>query len=228
MAYEPGRDDRPLSEIEQGQGGLAPDGGALIGAKRGIVALRLVLLVGEILDGFEIQHAVDGLGVGLGVAVVHLAPEAHPPIGDRKREADIEHDRHQGDRGKGPIEEPPQDPADQQDLEQGRHDVEQHEGQKKIDARGAALDRPRQPAGAALEVIAQRQSVDMAERGQRQPAHGALADLGEDGVAQLVEALRHHPGEPVGDDQGDRNGDQRRCLVQERRPRACRAAARRC
>ncbi len=47
----------------------------------------------------------------------------------------------------------------------------------------------------------------MAERGQRQPAHGALADLGEDGVAQLVEALRHHPGDPVANDQGDRNGD---------------------
>ena len=49
--------------------------------------------------------------------------------------------------------------------------------------------------------------MDVAECGQRQPAHGALTDLGEDGVAQLVEALRHHPGDPVGDDQANRHGD---------------------
>ena len=54
---------------------------------------------------------------------------------------------------------------------------------------------------------AQGQGVDMAKRGQRQPADSALADLGEDGVAQFVEALRHHPGEPIGDDQGYRNGN---------------------
>ena len=56
-------------------------------------------------------------------------------------------------------------------------------------------------------MIAQRQGVDVAEGAQRQLADRALADLGEDGVAQLVEALRHDPGSPVGDDQADRHRD---------------------
>src|SRR6516162_494752 len=76
-----GRYDHPLTEIEQRQGGLALDRGALIGLECSVVALSLVLFVGEIFDGLEIQHAVDGLGVGLAVALVHLAPEAHPPVG---------------------------------------------------------------------------------------------------------------------------------------------------
>ena len=41
----------------------------------------------------------------------------------------------------------------------------------------------------------------MAERRQRQPADGALADLRKNGGPQLVETLRHHPSEPVGDNQ---------------------------
>src|SRR6516162_5251498 len=44
--------------------------------------------------------------------------------------------------------------------------------------------------------------MDMAEGTQCQLANRALADLGEDGVAQLVEALRHHPSSPIRDDQG--------------------------
>src|SRR3984893_2347127 len=53
----------------------------------------------------------------------------------------------------------------------------------------------------------QRQSVDVAKGRQRHPADRSLADLCEDGVAQLVKALRHHPGEAVGDDQGHRHRD---------------------
>src|SRR5271157_3339051 len=51
--------------------------------------------------------------------------------------------------------------------------------------------------------------MDMAEGTQCQPADRALADLGEDGVAQLVEALRHHASSPIGDDQGNWHHDER-------------------
>src|ERR1700731_2150736 len=53
----------------------------------------------------------------------------------------------------------------------------------------------------------QRQSVDVAKGRQRHPADRSLADLCKDGVAQLVKALRRHPGEAVGDDQRHRHRD---------------------
>ncbi len=78
---------------------------------------------------------------------------------------------------------------------------------QELDPRGAALDGARQPAGAPLQMKAQRQRMDMAKRRQRDLAHRALADLGEDRVAQLVEALRHDPGGAIGEDHRDRHGD---------------------
>ncbi len=54
---------------------------------------------------------------------------------------------------------------------------------------------------------AQGQRVDVAKGRERHLAHRPLADLGEDGIAQFVEALRHHPGGAIGEDRRDRHGD---------------------
>src|SRR5271169_828071 len=53
----------------------------------------------------------------------------------------------------------------------------------------------------------QRQRVDVAKGRQRHSPDRTLADLREDGVAQLVEPLRHHSCEAVGDDESHRHGD---------------------
>ena len=49
--------------------------------------------------------------------------------------------------------------------------------------------------------------MDVAESRQRDTPHGALSDLGEDAVTQLVEALRQNPSEPVSENYADRHGD---------------------
>ena len=46
---------------------LAADRRALVGLQRNVEAPRLVILVGEIFDGFVVQQAVDRLGIGLAV-----------------------------------------------------------------------------------------------------------------------------------------------------------------
>src|SRR5260370_326427 len=65
-------DNCPLADIEQRQRRLASDGGAFIGVQGPVVALRLVGLVGEIFARLVVQQAVDRLGVGLAVALVHF------------------------------------------------------------------------------------------------------------------------------------------------------------
>ena len=47
----------------------------LVACSAHVEAPRLVLLVAEIFDGLVIEQAVDRLGVGLAVALVHLAAE---------------------------------------------------------------------------------------------------------------------------------------------------------
>ncbi len=206
-ADEAAGDDRALADIEQRQRRLALHRGPLVGAQRFVEALRLVLLVGEVLHRLEIEQAVDRLGVGLGVALVHLAAMLDAPVGDDEGESDVAEDRDERDDGEFEGVEVPQDAADEQDLEQRRNDVEQHEREQELDAADAALDRPRHAAGLALEMEAQRQAVEMAEGVEPDHAHGMLLDLGEDRIAQLARGLRHDPCDAVGDDQHHRHGD---------------------
>ena len=107
----------------------------------------------------------------------------------RQREPDVEH--------------PPQDRADQQDLQQRGQDVEQHEGQKRLDRLGPALDRARQSAGLALQMEAQRQRVQVPEDVERHRPDRALGHLGEDRVAQFAERQRQDAGEAIGQDHAD-------------------------
>jgi hypothetical protein len=69
-----------------------------------IVAPGFVFLVGEILDRLVIEEGIDGLGVGLGVHVVHLPAVCRAPLGDGESVADVKHQRAHGDNGEPVIE----------------------------------------------------------------------------------------------------------------------------
>ena len=56
------------------------------------------LLVAEILDRLEVQQAVDRLGVGVGVAVVHLAADGDAPLARGEREPHVDGDGREHDR----------------------------------------------------------------------------------------------------------------------------------
>ena len=156
-------DDGALADVEQRQGAAGADRGRLVAPAADIEAARLVLLVAEVLHRLVVQQAVDRLGVGLGVGLVHAAHELDAPFRQDDREHDVGGDDGQGHRREAPVVEAPQDAADQHDLEQGRQDVEGGEAEQELDALGAALDDAAQPAGLALEMEAQRQRMEMAE-----------------------------------------------------------------
>ena len=146
--------DGGLADVQDRQADLAAHGGALVAAERGVEAPRLVLLVAEVLDRLVVQQAFDGLGVGLGVGLVHLAAELGSPFGDQQRVGDVQRDRGAGGQRQPAVEHAPQHHADQSDLEERGQDVEQQEGQRGLDALGAAFDGAVQPAGLARQVSA--------------------------------------------------------------------------
>ena len=72
---------------------------------------------------------------------------------------------------------------------------------------GAAFDDAAQPAGLPLQVIAQRQGMEMIEDLQCEIADRALRDGCEYRVADFAKGLREHARRAVSQDQYDRHGD---------------------
>ena len=109
----------------------------------------------EIFDRLVIQEAVDGLGIGLGIAFVHLAAEANAPARDGKGEPDIGGNRHQCCQRDRQIEFPEHDGAEKRELKQCGEDAEHGEGKQRVDALGPALDHARKAARLAFQMKAQ-------------------------------------------------------------------------
>ena len=195
--------DRRLADVEPGERGLVPGGGAGVGADGLVIAPRLALLGAEIFDGLVVQQAVDGAADGAVVDLVHLALQLGAPVSDPAGEGDIDGDDRQCRRHHAGPELEVEDDADRRQLDQGRGDVEQQEIEHHVDALGAALDDFGQAAGAPLEVKAQRQSVDVAEYPRRQPPRRLLANLLEHRVAQIVGQHGAEPRRRISRDQGD-------------------------
>jgi hypothetical protein len=122
------RHDHGLAGVQNRKRYLSLDGRAREFVHRFLEAARFVTFVVEIFDGLVVQQAVDGLGVRLAVAVIHLAPEPDPPACDREGEPDIA--AHHGERRQRDpdIELPDHDRGEQQQLEEGRENAEQREG----------------------------------------------------------------------------------------------------
>ena len=213
---EAGGDDGALADVEQRQRRPALHRGLLVALERHVEAPGLVVLVAEVLDGLEVEQAVDGLGAGLAVVLVHRPAELGAPLGDAQRPRDVAADGDEGDQGEPHGIKRPQHAADEQDLQEGGEDVEDHEGEHELDALGAALDGPADAAGLAVQMEAQGQPVQVAERTQPGQADGALGDLGEHRVADLAEGLGHDPGQAVGDEQADGHGQHRPGLRRQR------------
>ena len=176
-----------LADVQHVQRHLHAHRGAFVARQRRVVARRLMRLVAEILHRLEVQQAVERLGGGVVVVLVHRAPRAHAPAGEARGEADIADHGSEGHRGEPPVEQVPDDRGDHQQLDQRRHHVEHREPQHRLDAGGAAVDRTRQRAGLPIEMEAQAQRMQMAEGAQCRDAHRALLHLGEQRIAQFAE-----------------------------------------
>jgi hypothetical protein len=156
----------------------------------------------------KVEQAVDRLGADRVVVRVHDPAELDAPLGRDDREGGVDRDRDEGDQREHPVVLDQQDADHQGELEQGRHDVEQHGAEHEADRLDATVDRARELAGAPLQVVAQRQLEQVLEDRQRDLAAGALSDLGEDRIAQLGEQGGAEPGAAIGDQRGQRQHEQ--------------------
>jgi len=167
------------------------------------------MLIAKIFHRFEIEQRVHRLGVGVGIALVHFAAEGDTPAGDGEGEPGIGHHHGQRHRRDHPIQLHHHIYFEGQKLEDSGENAEQSEGQQIVDALDAAVNHPRQAAGLAFQMKAQRQGMNMREGLHRDFPHGMIEHLGEDAVAQLTESLHQNAGNRIGADerQGQADGD---------------------
>ena len=135
-------DNRRLADVQQRERRLVFDRRRFVASQRVVETRRFMTLVAEILHRFEIQQAVDGLGVGGLVRTVHFTSEFQSPFGDQHGVGDVGADCRQGDQRVPDVKQRPQNHRHQNDLDDRRHDVKQHEGQNELDALDAAFNDP--------------------------------------------------------------------------------------
>ena len=189
-------DDR-LADIEQAERIFRLDCGIGPVAHRLVIALALAPLGGEIFDRFVVQQRVDRPADHPCVHVVHPRPERIAPVGHLTGEQDIDRDHRRGRHDQAKAELDLEDDQHRRQLDHRRRNIEQQEIEHHVDALGAALDDLGHLAGAATQMEAQRQAVQMGKDIGRETAGGLLADLLEHDIAQIIEHHLSEPRQPV-------------------------------
>ncbi len=196
-------DDAALAEVEQGHGGLALDRHLLPGIKGIVITPRLHALVAEILDGLVIDQAIEGLAVGLRIQPVHLMTVIHAPLGHGEGKEGVEGHGAKSHQGKGQFVAGQQDGRHQAELHQYWQYAEGHIVENGADRARPPLQVPADGSALTLQVIAQRQPMQMLQHPGREPAHGPVTDPREDDVAQFVEQGRGKLEQAIGQQQTD-------------------------
>ena len=200
-----GENDR-LPGIENRKRRIGFDTSPLVALHRAVVALGFPLF--EIFDGLVIQQRVDRLGIRLGIGVVHPAPNFDPPFGRDVGKIHEYHDRDHGGQHVAPVELPQQHGHQQGNLNDGRHQLQDHHPHDDFDAGPAALQHARQSAGLALEMKAQRQFMHVDEGEIGELAHRVHRHPRKNSVAPLRQDCHQHAQAAIAQGHDQRRGDQ--------------------
>ena len=203
-------EDDGLPGVQNCEGDVSLHAEALVTRHRFVVARRLALLGAEILHRLEIQQAVDRLGVGVGVAFVHRAADADAPVRRNRRVDEIDGHRDADRQDVAPVERIKESGDDQRELDDRRHGHQHRGANDRLDRIAAAFENPRQAAGLALEVKAQRQLMEMDEDLDGEASHGVHRHRGEQRVAPLLRQRHEDAHQPVEHCQRDGAGQRAR------------------
>ena len=176
-------DDGPLAEVEGGHRDLGGDGGVFPLFQGIVVATHFVGFVAEVLDGLEIDEAVEGLGIGLGIQLVHGVTPMHAPVGDFEREQHVHGHGAEDDDGEVPVEGGDQQDGDKTEFHRHRQDLKDHVVEQRGDRLGPPLQVTGNAAGASFQVVAQGEIMQVGQSADGNPPHGPVTHPCEQGVA---------------------------------------------
>ena len=140
---ETDRENDRLSGIEHCKGHVSLYARVLVARHRTVVSPRLALLGGKIFDGFIIQQRIDGLGIGIAVAVIHLAANVDAPLSRVISEQHVNGDGGSGHGHVAPVEMQEQHRDDEDEFDNRRCELKQHHTHNRLDRVAAAFENAR-------------------------------------------------------------------------------------
>ncbi len=206
---QPQRENDGLPRVEHRQRYVSTHAQALVTRHRLVISRRLALFGAEILHGLEIQQAVDRLGVGVAVALVHRTSDRNAPVGGDRGVDEIRQDGNQNDRNVSPVERVEQSCYDEREFDQRRNGGEHRRSNNGFDRVTSTLENPGQSAGLALEMKAQRKLVQVNENFDRQSSHAIHRDRCEQGVPSLLRQRHADAQQTIADSQGHDRSQER-------------------
>src|SRR5690554_2046683 len=201
-------DDQRLTGVQGGQGQTVFQPGLFPVVQVLVVEFGFVAFVVEVFDGFIVQQAVDGPGVGLVVPCISFPHELGSPLGDFDGEHNVHHHRHQNGENVTDVEYDQQDGRHKQDFQDGGHNVEQGKAQQEADAVGTPFNVTGQATGFSVQVKTQLALMQVFKHSQRHPPHGPFRHPGKHGIPQFAEQGGAKAQATVGHDQHNRNPQQ--------------------
>ena len=166
-----------------------------------VEAAQLPALIAEIFDGLVIQEAVDGFRARVHVRLDIFAADLDAFLAEIETEPGIDQDHDEHDRDHHPSEVIAEQEADEQNLQNGREEVQSAHADDEVDRKLAAIENSGKAAGFPFEMKAQREVVHMPEGLGGEHARGMLPDMREEHVPQLHEADHRQARHAIGDDQ---------------------------
>ena len=206
-------EDHRLTGVKHGQRRVGLDAHRLVARHGTVVALRLARLGAEVFDRLVVEQAVDRLGVGVGVALVHRAPDRHPPVRRDEGPGEIDEDHAQHDADVAEIELEEEHHQDQRELHRRGYGCEHDDAHDGLDGVATPLQHTGQATGLALQMEAEAELMQVDEDLLGQTAHRVHGDGGEERVATLRGEAHEDAQDAVERDQGDGPEEQAEHIV---------------
>ena len=128
-----------------------------------VVPLRLVLLVTEILDGFEIQQTIDANGHRPGLFSHHLSTKLCAPLGKEKREKYVARNRNKYDANILERISIAKVKTNDKNFEECWPDIKGKQANNLLHSSGATFYRTGQAAGMSIKVETHAQLMQVLE-----------------------------------------------------------------
>lgn len=182
-----GGDDGLLAQIEEGEADLAVCGSVGPLLQVFVVASGFVGFVVEVFDGFVVDEAVYGAGIGGGVCFVDPASDHDAPVADKDGKGDVGAQGEQGDQAENGVVFDYEDGEDEADFYEGGQDGVEGVVDEAADGAGAPFYVPGDAACLPFEVKAQGECVQVLKDFQGETPDGLLGDPGKEDFPEFCE-----------------------------------------
>ena len=133
-------EDDGLSGVQEPKRGVGTNRCLLVARHGRVEAPRFQILVAEILHGLKVEQTINGFGVRLRIALIHVPANSDALLGREEGEPNVADDRSEKNADIDPTEVPGDKRRDHHEFHSGRDHIQDRHAKYNIDAVHTAFD----------------------------------------------------------------------------------------